>query len=68
MIEKNFAAAEAALRKAIELDPNLAAAYNLLVAIYVEANKLPEALKELDTVLGKNPQYSPGTFNLWNNL
>ena len=59
VIEKNFAAAEAALRKAIELDPNLAAAYNLLVAIYVEANKLPEALKELETVLGKNPQYSP---------
>jgi tetratricopeptide (TPR) repeat protein len=59
VIEKNFVAAEAALRKAIELDPNLAAAYNLLVAIYVEANKLPEALKELETVLGKNPQYSP---------
>jgi len=59
VIEKNFAAAEAALRKAIELDPNLAAAYNLLVAIYVEANKLPDALKELETVLGKNPQYSP---------
>jgi len=59
VIEKNFAAAEAALRKAIELDPNLAAAYNLLVAIYVEANKLPEALKELETVLGKNPRYAP---------
>jgi tetratricopeptide (TPR) repeat protein len=59
VIEKNFAAAEAALKKAIELDPNLAAAYNLLVAIYVEANKLPEALKELETVLGKNPRYSP---------
>src|SRR5437868_7103229 len=59
VIEKNFASAGAALSKGIKLDPNLAAAYNLLVAIYVEANKLPEALKELETVLGKNPQYSP---------
>src|SRR5437660_10652403 len=59
VIENNFAAAETALKKAIELDANLAAAYNLLVAIYVQANKLPEALKELETVLVKNPQYSP---------
>src|SRR5438477_11600428 len=59
VMEKNFAAAETALKKAIELDPNLAAAYNLLVAIYVQTNKLPEALKELETVLAKNPQYSP---------
>src|SRR5437763_12591374 len=59
VIEKNFAAAETALKKAIELDPNLGSAYNLLVAIYVEANKIPEALKELETVLAKNPQYSP---------
>src|SRR5438874_13302072 len=38
VMEKNFAAAETALKKAIELDPNLAAAYNLLVAIYVQTN------------------------------
>src|SRR5439155_20831118 len=55
---KNFAAAETALRKAIKLDPNLAAPYNLLVAIYVQTNKLPNALKQLETVLAKNPQYS----------
>ena len=59
VIEKNFEAAEPALRKAIELDSNLGAAYNLLVAIYVEANKIPEALKQLETVLAKNPQYPP---------
>src|SRR5438477_4218265 len=58
-IENNFAAAETALKKAVELDTNLGSAYNLLVAIYVEANKIPEALKELETVLAKNPQYSP---------
>src|SRR6266581_8717990 len=59
VMERNFPAAETALRKAIELDPNLAAPYNLLVAIYVQTNKLPDALKELETVLAKNPQYSP---------
>jgi tetratricopeptide (TPR) repeat protein len=59
VMEKNFPAAETALKKAIELDPNLSAPYNLLVAIYVQTNKLPEALRELETVLAKNPQYSP---------
>ena len=59
VMEKNFPAAETALRKAIELDPNLGAPYNLLVAIYIQTNKLPDALKELETVLAKNPQYSP---------
>src|SRR5437016_12909555 len=58
-MEKNFPAAETALKKAIELDPNLGAPCSLLVAIYVQTNKLPEALKELETVLAKNPQYSP---------
>src|SRR5205085_12622499 len=50
---------DTSLNKANEFDPNLAAAYNLLVAIYVHTNKLPEALKELETVLAKIPQYSP---------
>jgi len=59
VMERNFPAAETALKKAIELDPNLGAPYNLLVAIYVQTNKLPDALKELETVLAKNPQYSP---------
>ena len=38
---------------------DLAVAYNLLVSIYVQTDRLPEALKELDTVLAKNPQYAP---------
>src|SRR5437588_2280949 len=59
VMEKNFPVAETALKKAIELDPNLGAPYNLLVAIYVQTNKLPEALKELETVLATHPHYSP---------
>jgi len=56
-VEKNSSAAETALKKAVDLDPNLASAYNLLVATYVESNKLPEALRELEAILAKNPQY-----------
>ena len=59
VMEKNFPAAEDALKKAMEINPNLAVVYNLLVSIYVQTNQLPEALKELDTVLAKNPQYGP---------
>src|SRR5437899_2202234 len=54
VVEKNFAAAETALKKAMELDPNLSAPYNLLVAIYIQTNKLPDALKEMEKVLSKN--------------
>ena len=50
---------EDALKKAIELDPNLAIAYNLLVSTYVQTNRLPEALKQLEAVLAKNPNYAP---------
>jgi len=59
VMEKNLPAAENALKKAIELDPNLGVAYNLLVAIYVQTSRLPEALKELNIVLAKNPRYVP---------
>src|SRR5947208_3450085 len=43
VVEKNFAAAETALKKAMELDPNLSAPYNLLVDIYIKTNKLSYA-------------------------
>ena len=35
-MEKNFPAAEDALKKAMEINPNLAVVYNLLVSIYVQ--------------------------------
>ena len=43
--QKNWPEAEAALQKAIELDPGLAPAYDLLVAIYLETGRLAEADK-----------------------
>jgi tetratricopeptide (TPR) repeat protein len=48
--------AEASLKKAIELDPNLSVAFNLLVASYLSANKLPDALRELEVLHTKNPR------------
>lgn len=52
----DWTGAEAALKKATELDPNFAAAYNLLVSVYVAANKLPQAISGLEAILEKNPK------------
>jgi tetratricopeptide (TPR) repeat protein len=46
--------AEAALLKTLELDPNSSSAYDLLISIYVSANKLPQAITQLDSLLSKN--------------
>src|SRR4029077_4144898 len=48
--------AELALHKAIELDPNSAPAYEMLVRSYLATNKLPEAVRELEMLLAKAPQ------------
>src|SRR5207248_5142344 len=39
--------AEAALEKALELDPNFNAAYELLITVYIAENKLPQAISQL---------------------
>jgi tetratricopeptide (TPR) repeat protein len=54
--KREWPEAEAALKKAIELDPNLAPAYDLLVGIYLEAGKSDQAVRELEAVLVKSPQ------------
>ena len=54
--ERKLDQAEASLKKAIELDPNLNPAFNLLVASYLTANKLPDALRELEALHSKNPR------------
>jgi tetratricopeptide (TPR) repeat protein len=41
--KKDYAASEAAFKKALELDPNSADAYNGLAAIYNDQKKFPEA-------------------------
>ncbi len=41
--KKDYAAAETALKKALEIDPNSVDAYNLLATIYNDQKKFPEA-------------------------
>ena len=47
--------AEAALLQALDLDPNLSKAYDLLISSYVAAERIPQAINELQSVLSKNP-------------
>ena len=47
--------AEAALLKALELDSNSSIARDLLVSTYLAANKLPQAIQQLENFLSKNP-------------
>src|SRR6266404_5102189 len=54
-IEGKFDLAQTALLKAIDLDPNLTRAYELLIPTFGRANKLPEALTEMKAVLAKKP-------------
>src|SRR5437763_8096724 len=53
--EGNFDLAQTALLKAIDLDPNLTKAYELLIPTYTRTNKLPEALNQMNAVLAKQP-------------
>ena len=53
--QKDWDRAEAALQKALDLDPSFTSAYDVLIAVYVNANKLQQASKEIDNVLAKNP-------------
>jgi tetratricopeptide (TPR) repeat protein len=56
--------AEAALQKALELEPNYGSAYELLISIYVAANKLPQAISQLETYLSKKPDDVRGLMTL----
>jgi len=49
---------EAHLRRTLNLDPNFSGAYDLLVQSYIATNKLPQAIKELQDLLAKNPKNS----------
>src|SRR6266567_2459069 len=53
--EEKFDLAQTALLKAIDLDSNLTSAYDLLMPTYQHANKLPEALNQMNAVLAKKP-------------
>ena len=58
---KTFAAqadwenATVAFQKAINADPKLPGAFDLLISSYLSSNKLPQAVSELNSFLAKNP-------------
>lgn len=56
--------AEAAFKKAIDLDPNFSKGYELLISTYFAANKLPDAVAQLESLLSKNPGDSRALFIL----
>ena len=47
--------AEAALLKALQLDPNDSKTYNLLIYTYIAGNKLPDASSRVNSLLSKHP-------------
>jgi len=54
--EKNLVGTEAALLKAIELDPASSTAYSILARLYLERGDSANALKRLEEVAAKNPK------------
>src|SRR5438105_13676735 len=55
MSKKKFDHAKTALPKAIDLDPNLSSAYDLLAPAFLYANNPSEALNQMNAVLAKKP-------------
>jgi tetratricopeptide (TPR) repeat protein len=53
--QRDWARAESAAQHAIELDANFAPPYKLLISVYMSANKLPQAISQLEAVLVKVP-------------
>jgi tetratricopeptide (TPR) repeat protein len=54
-MQKNMTGAEAAFRRAIQIDPNFAEAYANLGSILANQNKLAEALPNLETAIRIKP-------------
>lgn len=50
-----FDQAQAALFKAIELDPNETRAYDLLIPVFARSDRVPDALNQLSSILAKRP-------------
>ncbi|MCX6625243.1 MAG: flagellar hook-basal body complex protein, partial [Acidobacteria bacterium] len=56
LAQRDMPQAEAALRKAVELQPDFHAAYFLLAQLYVNSNQRQKAMEELFAVVAKNPK------------
>jgi tetratricopeptide (TPR) repeat protein len=52
------------VRQTLKLAPNLPGAYDLLVQAYIETNKLPQAVKQLEKLLAKEPKNSSALMTL----
>jgi tetratricopeptide (TPR) repeat protein len=57
--QSQWGSAEVALQKAIELDASLAAAYDLLLYVYMSSNRLAQALAQVESALTRNPENPP---------
>jgi tetratricopeptide (TPR) repeat protein len=55
----NWDQAETSLLKALQADPAYSKAYDLLIYVYVAANKLPEASEKVNNLLSKQPDDLP---------
>jgi tetratricopeptide (TPR) repeat protein len=53
--ERDWSRAEAELQKAIELDAGFNPAYDALVSVYVAGGRLPDAVREMETLVAKDP-------------
>jgi len=62
--EGRWGEAERELQSALQLDPNLVAACDLLAQSYVARNKLPQAVNQLQALLSKNPNNTPTLMTL----
>jgi len=59
MAQADLRGAEAALLKTIELDTNALAAYSALAKLYVNSQRVPQAVAKLDEVLARAPNNIP---------
>ena len=54
--QRQWDRAETSLLKTLELDTHSSSASNLLASVYVAANKLPQAIAQLNNLLAKSPE------------
>jgi tetratricopeptide (TPR) repeat protein len=52
------------LEKAIEINPNILAGYGMLARIYVQEDRIPEAIIQYERMIAKNPRLTGGYVTL----
>lgn len=62
--QKDTEKAQAALKKAVELEPSLMEAYDLLTQSYADTGKLTQAIEQLEKFLKDNPKNVPALLRL----